>query len=110
VNNQNRKLIALRKREDIACWFIEKAPQWGFEVSCEHLQVEDIAVKRFTEKNGHKITQGQVRILGRFARYQQRKTCTKFSARHRTWTKFWLWAFADCANFNLKQNTETKCH
>jgi CRISPR system Cascade subunit CasE len=64
-DNKSRKLIALRQREDIARWLIEKAPQWGFEVSCEHLQVEDIAVKRFTEKNGREITQGQARILGR---------------------------------------------
>lgn len=59
------KLVPLRTREDIANWFLEKAPQWGFDVSKAHLQVEDIAIKCFSDKHGHEITQAQARILGR---------------------------------------------
>jgi len=58
------KIVALRKREDIAAWFIEKAPQWGFAVSQEHLEVVNITVKQF-EKNGQTITQGQAKLIGR---------------------------------------------
>jgi len=62
--NLSRKVIALRKREDIATWFIAKAPQWGFSISPEHLEVRDCDVKRF-EKDGQSITQGQAKLTGR---------------------------------------------
>ncbi|MDO9105268.1 MAG: type I-E CRISPR-associated protein Cas6/Cse3/CasE [Methylovulum sp.] len=58
------KIVALRKREDIATWFIEKAPQWGFSVTPEHLEIVNIAVKQF-EKSGQTITQGQAQLIGR---------------------------------------------
>jgi CRISPR system Cascade subunit CasE len=58
------KIIALRKREDIADWFITKAPQWGFAVSPEYLEVREIEVKRF-EKGGKTVTQGQAKLIGR---------------------------------------------
>jgi len=58
------KIIAIRKREDIATWFIERSPQWGFNVSPEHLEVRDIQVKQF-EKSGQSITQGQAHLFGR---------------------------------------------
>ncbi|MSP53967.1 MAG: type I-E CRISPR-associated protein Cas6/Cse3/CasE [Gammaproteobacteria bacterium] len=64
--NQNRKIIALRKREDIADWFITKAPQWGFTVSPEHLEIREIEVKRFEKKKGGQtVTQGQAKLIGR---------------------------------------------
>ena len=62
--NQSRKIIALKKREDIAAWFIEKAPHWGFEVSADHLEVREVEVKCF-EKSGQTITQGQAHLFGR---------------------------------------------
>ncbi len=62
--NLSRKIIALRTREEIAAWFIEKSSQWGFAVSPEHLEVRDITIKRF-EKSGQTITQGQAHLVGR---------------------------------------------
>jgi CRISPR system Cascade subunit CasE len=62
--NQSRKIIALRKREDIAAWFIAKAPPWGFKVSPEHLEVREVEVKRF-EKCEQTVTQGQAKLIGR---------------------------------------------
>lgn len=62
--NQSRKIIALKKREDIAAWFIEKAPHWGFEVNSDHLEVREVEVKCF-EKSGQTITQGQAHLFGR---------------------------------------------
>lgn len=65
-DNASRKIIALRKREEIAAWFIDKAPQWGFSISPAHLEVSNMSVKRF-EKGGQNITQGQAVLLGRLA-------------------------------------------
>ena len=66
------KLIAIKKQSDdentrqlIADWFIEKAPQWGFEVHPAQLEVGNVSVKRFLGKNEREITQAQAQILGR---------------------------------------------
>ncbi len=64
-DSKSRQLIPLRTREEIALWFISKAPQWGFDVSAAHLEVEGICVKQFTGKDGRQITQGQAKVLGR---------------------------------------------
>jgi CRISPR system Cascade subunit CasE len=75
--NQSRRIIALRKREDIAAWFINKALHWGFEVSPEHLEVTEIKVIRF-EKDGQPITQGQATLLGRLTVIDKRKFVQSF--------------------------------
>lgn len=62
--NQSRKIIVLKKREEIAAWFIGKAPHWGFSVSPDHLEVREIDVKRF-DKGGQIVTQGQAKLIGR---------------------------------------------
>lgn len=62
----SRKIIALKNREDIANWFINKAPQWGFSASPEHLEVREIRVQQFKKTpDGPQITQGQATLLGR---------------------------------------------
>jgi CRISPR system Cascade subunit CasE len=71
------KIIALRKREEIATWFIEKAPHWGFKVSPEHLEVREIEVKRF-EKGGQTITQGQAKLIGRLTVTDKEKFVQSF--------------------------------
>lgn len=63
-DNATGKIIAIRKREEIANWFIEKAPQWGCEVSPAHLQVDNISVKNF-KKGEQAVTQGQAILSGR---------------------------------------------
>ncbi len=71
-DNKTRKLLAIKKltddeestRQKIAKWFIDKAPQWGFTVSPEHLEVREVEVKRF-KKGGHEVTQAQAKVLGR---------------------------------------------
>ena len=62
--NNTRKLIPLKNRQAIAAWFIDKAPQWGFSVSPEHLEVRDINVQCF-QKKGQTITQAQAKLIGR---------------------------------------------
>lgn len=71
------KLIPLRTRENIARWFIEKAPQWGFEVKPEHLAVGDVSVKRF-EKEGQTVTQAQAQILGQLTVIDKEKFVKSF--------------------------------
>lgn len=75
--NQSRKIIALRTREEIAEWFIEKASRWGFNVSPEHLEVREIEVKRF-EKGGQTITQGQAKLIGRLTVTDKEKFVQSF--------------------------------
>lgn len=73
------KIIALRKREDIATWFIEKAPQWGFKISPEHLEVREIEVKRFEKKKGGQtVTQGQAKLIGRLTVTNKEKFVQSF--------------------------------
>jgi CRISPR system Cascade subunit CasE len=71
-DNKTGKLLAIKKladdeestRQKIAKWFTDKAPQWGFTVTPEHLEVREIEVKRF-KKGGHEVTQAQAKVLGR---------------------------------------------
>jgi CRISPR system Cascade subunit CasE len=77
--NQSRKIIALRTREEIAAWFIDKAPHWGFAISPDHLEVREIEVKRFEKKKGGQtITQGQAHLFGRLAVTDQAKFVQSF--------------------------------
>lgn len=76
-DNESRKIIPLRKREEIARWFIEKAPQWGFEVKPEHLAVGNVSVNRF-EKDGQTITQGQAQIFGKLTVTDKEKFVQSF--------------------------------
>ncbi len=83
------RLIAIRKTKDpllqneestrqkIAKWFIEKAPQWGFEVKPEHLAVGNVSVKRF-EKDGQTITQAQAQVLGQLTVINKEKFIQSF--------------------------------
>lgn len=58
------KVVAIRGRDDIAAWFIARAPQsWGFAVTAEHLQVGQISVQVF-EKDGRSITHGSATLSG----------------------------------------------
>jgi CRISPR system Cascade subunit CasE len=57
------KTIPLKTREEIASWFDSKAPQWGFSVKPEYLEVRDIEVKRF-KKGENEITLAQAKIVG----------------------------------------------
>lgn len=63
-DNKSRKIIALREREEIAQWFINKAPvSWGFAVHPTTLQVKTLQVKQFV-KQTHSITHGGAELTG----------------------------------------------
>lgn len=64
-DSSSRKLVAVRGREDVAQWFIERAmASWGFEVPARQLQVNNIEVLRFKDKNQRKVTIGQAYVQG----------------------------------------------
>lgn len=63
-NKQTSKIEAIRKREDIALWAIERAHKsWGFEIHPEHLQVTINPVLQFN-KNGKTITHSSAQLKG----------------------------------------------
>jgi CRISPR system Cascade subunit CasE len=63
-DNQSRKIVAVRGREEIAAWFMQRASAaWGFSVPMETLQVEQCSVQRF-EKSGQTITHGSATLKG----------------------------------------------
>jgi len=63
-DSKSRKLIALKEREEIGLWFIEKAPvSWGFTVNPVTLQVQTLQVKQFL-KQTHSVTHGCAELTG----------------------------------------------
>ena len=65
-DNQSRKIIALRDRDEITRWFIDKAPaSWGFSVQPATLQLQTMQVKQFV-KQTHSVTLGSAELIGEF--------------------------------------------
>jgi CRISPR system Cascade subunit CasE len=63
-DSKSRKLIALRDCDEIADWFIEKAPAtWGFTVHSDTLQVQTLQVKQFVKQN-QSVTHGCAELTG----------------------------------------------
>jgi CRISPR system Cascade subunit CasE len=63
-DNKSRKIIALRDREEIARWFVDKAPaSWGFAVQPATLHVQTLQVKQFV-KQTHSVTHGCAELAG----------------------------------------------
>ena len=63
-DSKSRKIIALRDREKIAQWFIEKAPaSWGFIVHASSLQVKTLQAKHFVKQN-HSVSHGGAELTG----------------------------------------------
>ncbi|MBN2864951.1 MAG: type I-E CRISPR-associated protein Cas6/Cse3/CasE [Thiotrichales bacterium] len=63
-NKHSGKVEAIRKREDIALWAIERASKgWGFEITPEHLQVQINPVLQF-DKYGKTVTHSSAHLKG----------------------------------------------
>jgi CRISPR system Cascade subunit CasE len=66
-DNQTGKIVPIRGREDIARWFLARAPEsWGFRVNPDNLQTDKISVQVF-EKSGKTITHGSATLKGELA-------------------------------------------
>lgn len=64
-DSASRKLMAVRGREEVAQWFVERAvASWGFEVAPRHLQVDKIEVLQFKDKQQRQVTIGQAHVQG----------------------------------------------
>ena len=76
--NATGKLIPLRTREDVAAWFINKAPGWGFEADEEHLEITALGLLNF-KKKGQDVTLGQATLAGRLHVREKDKFAKSFS-------------------------------
>ena len=64
-HSASRKLLAVRGRDNIASWFVERATKsWGFTVSLQHLQIDKIEVLQFKDKVNRNITICQAHVQG----------------------------------------------
>jgi len=66
-DNQSGKIVAVRGREAIASWFIERAEKsWGFNVNPSNLQIEKMDVQTFKKdkKDGQTVTHGSATLKG----------------------------------------------
>ena len=63
-DNKTRKLVPVRGRENLVDWFVQKAPDLGFEVMPNSLQVNQIGVKIY-QKNGTTRTHNTATFVGK---------------------------------------------
>jgi CRISPR system Cascade subunit CasE len=63
-DGRTRKIVPVCGREAITDWFVNRAAaSWGFAVKANNLQVEQLAVQRFT-KGDQTITHGSASVKG----------------------------------------------
>jgi CRISPR system Cascade subunit CasE len=63
-DQQTGKIVAVRGREGITRWFIERAEKsWGFKVNPNNLQIKKMSVQTF-KKNGQNVTHGSAIFKG----------------------------------------------
>lgn len=63
-DNQSGKIVAVRGREAIAEWFIERGEKsWGFTVNPNNLQIEKMSVQTF-KKDSQTVTHGSATLKG----------------------------------------------
>jgi len=63
-DSATRKLVAVRGREDITSWFIERADRsWGLHVDQDQLQIQQLGVQQFV-KDGMRFTHGSATFKG----------------------------------------------
>jgi CRISPR system Cascade subunit CasE len=78
-NNASRKLVPIIGRVAISDWFAQRAPEgWGFSVSPEHLQVDNVAVLRFNDKHQRAVTICQAHVQGQLNVTDRTQFCNSF--------------------------------
>lgn len=64
-DSASRKLLPVKGRDATAEWFTLRAPtSWGFEVAAAHLQVDNIEVQQFKDKQQRIVTIAQAHVQG----------------------------------------------
>lgn len=67
-DNVSRKLVPVKGHEAISLWFCERAVQsWGFSVSARHLQLDQVDVLQFKDKQQHPVTLAQAHLQGQLS-------------------------------------------
>jgi len=65
-DSASRKLLPIKGREAIADWFVDRGQKsWGFSVSPKELQVDNIEVLRFNDKNQQPVTICRAHLQGK---------------------------------------------
>ncbi len=64
-DHKSRKLVPVKGRNDIRQWFSDRASSsWGFKVHQDSLQVDQIEVLKFKDKNSNNVTIAQAHVQG----------------------------------------------
>lgn len=63
-DNTTRKIIAIKGRDELSAWFIEKAPTFGFSVDPHSLTISETEVLQFKKGSG-KVTFGKAKFIGK---------------------------------------------
>lgn len=58
------KTVAIRGVEHLRTWMIHKSPEWGFRIAEDRLEVRNVGVRNFKNKNGSTITQNTATYKG----------------------------------------------
>lgn len=64
-NGPSRTTTPIKGRDNLHEWFLRKAPDWGFSVDPDSLQVSNIGAVSFERKNGATQTHGSATFVGR---------------------------------------------
>ena len=64
-SNANRNLLPIKGREEIAKWFLDRAPtSWGFSALPSNLQIDRTQTLQFQAKSNRTVTLAQAHIQG----------------------------------------------
>jgi CRISPR system Cascade subunit CasE len=64
-DKQTGKTVAIRGRENLHKWFLDKAPSLGFEIKAEILEVRHAGVQTFDIGNGKVVTHNSATFVGK---------------------------------------------
>ncbi len=64
-DKQTGKTVAIRGRENLHKWFLDKAPSLGFEIQPESLEIRNAGVQTFEIGNGKIVTHNSATFVGK---------------------------------------------
>ena len=63
-NNPKHKLVSIIGQQEVHKWFVNKAPNWGFSVQPETLEIDETGVWNFEKTTNNKVTLAYAKIGG----------------------------------------------
>jgi len=64
-DKQTGKTVAIRGRENLRKWFLDKAPSLGFEIQVESLEIRNAGVQTFDLGKGKIVTHNSASFVGK---------------------------------------------